>query len=336
MKARMILVLFGVLLLMPTAAYSQGLVYALNAEPDSRTSGDTSQNPGASHQLDEVIWEITWSPDGTQIAVGKVTGVWIYTTNLELVTHLDVPFTDGLAWSPDGSKLAVGVNVPDTFYPNWAVQVWDMSSLTLEATGAQERAEWISLSWNPDGTHLAIANGRLYIWEVGAGQGLVPLEGNAPIVNTVTWSPDGNYLASTGSDRAVTIWNVADQTISLILENAGWTTPAVWSEDSTYIAVAYDVDATIWNVVTGQANITFPGEGLFVDSIDWRSDTLVTANPLATPSGASNVYVWNTDSGQLLNTIEEDANIFAVTLSPDGSRLIYGGVEGIPILADAQ
>ncbi len=72
------------------------------------------------------INDISFSPDGTQIAVGSATGVWVYDARtgaeLSLLTN-HATRADILAFSPDGKTLATGTREK--------ILLWDISSRKL-------------------------------------------------------------------------------------------------------------------------------------------------------------------------------------------------------------
>ena len=85
-----------------------------------------------------------------------------------------------------------------------------------------------SLTWvwdiavSPDGRYLATAAGtpffpeaktmpgELALWDANTGQLIRRLHGHSGTVRHVQFSPDGRYLGSSGYDRMVRIWNIAD------------------------------------------------------------------------------------------------------------------------------
>ncbi|MBQ1191954.1 MAG: hypothetical protein IIX43_06745 [Bacteroidales bacterium] len=46
------------------------------------------------------------------------------------------------------------------------------------------------------------------VWDAKSGQKLKTLEGHSGDVNSVSWSSDGKYLASSSGDDTVKIWGV--------------------------------------------------------------------------------------------------------------------------------
>src|SRR4051794_2906310 len=51
---------------------------------------------------------LAWEPDGRAFAISTTRGAWIYDTDFKDVAHLGDKPTYALTWSPDGSNLAIG------------------------------------------------------------------------------------------------------------------------------------------------------------------------------------------------------------------------------------
>jgi WD40 repeat protein len=49
----------------------------------------------------------------------------------------------------------------------------------------------------------------LQIWDVTSGNLIVSLEGHAGLINNVAFSPDGKYVATTGQDDQLYLWQVS-------------------------------------------------------------------------------------------------------------------------------
>src|SRR5262249_9185451 len=118
-----------------------------------------------------------------------------------------------------------------------------------------------SVAYSPNGSH--IVSGSLdmsvKIWrvpetrsneEVKVGTCVMTLKGHTDTVNSVAYSPDGQHIASSGSDRSVKIWRVSDGACVATLNghtNSVW--EVAYSPDGEYlVSGSFDKSVKIWRV----------------------------------------------------------------------------------------
>jgi eukaryotic-like serine/threonine-protein kinase len=168
----------------------------------------------------QAVLTLAWSPDGQHIASGAADGivkVWDASTGHTSVTHGGhTAAVNAVSWSPDSSQIASGGT-------GGTVQVWDAATGRSLFTyrghaGAVNTVAWqVGVQLLP-GAEARIASGgaddTVQVWSIGpasnqamALQGkILVYRGHAGQVTSVTWSPDGQYIASGSEDGTVQIW----------------------------------------------------------------------------------------------------------------------------------
>jgi Tol biopolymer transport system component len=182
-------------------AYANGGIYVLDVEAgEVRTllRGQSLSMPA-------------WSPNGTEIAYGDGTSMWITPSDRVAATSMDLPETLAaleMAWQPGSAIAFEGLQLACTIASGCTStdlsEVWRISPdgtglLRLTRVGHAE-----SPKWSPDGSRILFvrrlggdpeAPRSTELWQVNAdGTGLVQV---LPIYDVVAadWSADGRRLA---------------------------------------------------------------------------------------------------------------------------------------------
>ena len=122
-------------------------------------------------------------------------------------------------------------------------------------------------------------------------------KGHSDVVNSVTWSPDSQRIASASRDGTVQVWNTGDGRIVFINQrHFGWVNDVAWSPDGKYIASAIsDNSVEVWSAIDGHRTVTYTSysTAYLVNSVAWSPNS----QRIASASSDGTVQVWNAGNG---------------------------------------
>ncbi|MUG98513.1 hypothetical protein F7734_41960 [Scytonema sp. UIC 10036] len=148
------------------------------------------------------------------------------------------------------------------------------------------------------------------------------LSGHRGTVVSVAFSPDGQWIATSASDRTITIWQRDGKLVRTLAQTA--TIHRVrFSPDSRQIAGA-GLDGTVflWTV-TGQLLATFKHKAPV-----WQVAFSPNGQILASTSGDRTLKLWSIVDGTLIRTLNHKLAVWAVAFSPDGQTIASSTVDG--------
>lgn len=119
------------------------------------------------------------------------------------------------------------------------VRIWDVAAL-VSSSGSSGSSPAVSPSTVPSGPSPVAAAAAAH-----ARGCLHTLSGHAGPVYSITWSPDGDYIASAGSDKAVNVWRVADGAHLRRFNGPSPCMEVAWSKDAQQVAAAYANGAVV-------------------------------------------------------------------------------------------
>ena len=164
--------------------------------------------------------DVTFSADGTVLAVPCRTGVWLYDVETGAAINLLVGHTEpvsSVAFSPDGKILAGG---------SWdnTIRLWDVQTgkATHALVGHTENVG--TMAFSPDGTMLASASwdSTVRLWDVSTGIGIHAFESNTDGRTTIMFSPDGLTLAG-WRGSIIHLWDIeTGEPVNALERNQRW------------------------------------------------------------------------------------------------------------------
>lgn len=168
-----------------------------------------------------------------------------------------------IAVSPNGKRFAFSS-------PGGSIRIWDKERdvLACGPFGGFGR-EIRSLTFSPDGRHIASGSNNVRVWDAETGKLLLcPFsELTEQPVRAITYSPDGRHIASGSDDRIVRVWDVETRHSEVFKGHTAEVQSVSFSPDgSRMVSSSSDSEIRIWSTGTSKAHMIADQDQLLVPS----------------------------------------------------------------------
>lgn len=292
----------------------------------------------ASHAQSADVNSIAFSPDGEHLAsasddgsvrfLDPITGAEVFSSTRSGVS------ANYASFSPDGRLFATAYADGYTILRSVGAE----QPLTYYRSGEVPNC----VVFSPDGRMLACAcgSGTLAVWPVGvtgspvpvalcagASQGSTTLLAGRPSETfaCAVYMGQERVVSASGSDKTVKVWDVATQTVSLVL--AGHTSSvlslAVSLDNQWIVSGGRDSTVRVWGA-DGQSIANLSGHTQSVFAVAVSPDSGL----IASGSGDNTIKLWSTSSLTEARTLRGHTGpVYAVAFSPDGGALASGSAD---------
>jgi WD40 repeat protein/uncharacterized caspase-like protein len=268
---------------------------------------------------DKQIVRISLSPSGETVAAANNDGtIAIWDAKGTLLTTLkghNAPVLS-LNFSPDGQTLISGS-------ADLSVRLWQIDRVEHQAIASD------TMSVSPDGKFLATAkDGIIQIWQKNVDNSiklLKSLNHSGSSILTLSFSPDGQTIASGGDDKTIQLWDVGDGNLKQTLTgHQAQVTSIVFSPDGKAIASGSD-DKTIKLWRTDETLVTtIDGQDATIDALSFSPDGQI----LASAGSDRIISLWQVKDSSLIKTLTGHLDrVTSLNFSPDGKVLVSGSAD---------
>ena len=274
------------------------------------------------------------SPDGRRIISGsndRTLKLWDASNGNELVTlqgHTDGVWT--AAFSPDGKRIASAGR-------DDVIRVWDVVTGRELMTLHGHQGMVLNVVFTPDGKHIVSSSEdeTVKVWDLGVDHKRMRIDADGIVWQGVDFSPDGNRILSGSREPGglVRVWDRWSGTELMTLHGSENDTIAhcTFSPDGKRIFGGQIRRGTVWDARTGEELMSLRTDrGYLLAMFSPESKYLATWQADWTGEPHDNtIKLRDAQTGaELMSLAGHEAEVQAVTFSPDGNRLISGDLGG--------
>ena len=159
--------------------------------------------------------------------------------------------------------------------------------------------------------------------------------GHSGSIDSVSYSPDGRYIASGSADASIKLWDAASgRLIRTFIGHSGNITAITFSPNGKYLASAsWDRTIKMWDVASDKEITTFTGHSRIITSVAFSPD----GNTIVSGSWDMTVRQWDVASGKEIKVLNgHSRTVNSVTYSSDGKTIISGSSDSTIKIWDAN
>ncbi|WP_299485406.1 AAA-like domain-containing protein [Acaryochloris sp. IP29b_bin.137] len=150
-----------------------------------------------------------------------------------------------------------------------------------------------------------------HIWERNR------LEGHEATVNSLSFSPDGQSIATASRDGTVRLWNLQGQTLQILSGHQGDVYNVVFSPDGQRLATAAkDGTLRLWTLA-GETLQVLRGHQEDVYDLSWSPDSQL----IASASKDGTAIVFDRYGKEYSRFTQHQDSVYAISFSPDSQRI---------------
>ncbi|KAJ6032534.1 WD40-repeat-containing domain protein [Penicillium herquei] len=158
-----------------------------------------------------------------------------------------------IAFHPEGKLLACGAS-------DGLIGIWDFTTGAPKQIFQAHKFPVLSITFSKTGLLASGADDVVKLWDPELELVLHTLLGHRNNINDVTFSPDGNVLATCSADRTIKLWNVSTGTLLSTLQGHSEEVNSIsFSFDENLLASgSLDNTVNIWDISTGSGTRQIP------------------------------------------------------------------------------
>jgi WD40 repeat protein/class 3 adenylate cyclase len=292
------------------------------------TTGDSVRS-WIGHENSDVN-DVQFSPDGSMLATAGDDGflkTWDPDTGEEIASISGTMGAVGQSFNADGRFVAAAWPEDGT------VRVAEAATGTIVRTFDDLDTFAFDTALSPDGSRLAVASADMDsvpVFDVRSGDLVFELPRHTNAVNSVSWSPDGRWVATGSVDSSVRVWDAASGTLEERLTgHTGLVSTVDWSPDSRRIVSGgSDGTARVWEIEVHPTRGTVEVEGRQVYLLaaqQTQSGVFAAFSPdgqavLTGDIGIAAAQIWDLSlegDAEVVN-VQTDPSLVDVAYLPDG------------------
>lgn len=222
------------------------------------------------------------------------------------------------------SKLLITAYSTGSFYLHELPEVTMIHSLTISDHAIQ------TACFNSTGDWMALGSsnlGQLLVWEWQSEQYVMKQQGHSSEMNSIAYSPDGQYIVTGGEDAKVKLWKVSNGFCFVTFHEHTSAVTAVEFSQNKRFCVSASLDGTVraYDIIRYRNFRTFTSPR----PVQFASVALDHSGELVVAGGQDvfEIYLWSMKLGRLLEVLsghEGPVNALAFAPVATSSLLVSG------------